>query len=90
MWCSYRKKQTECYNKALAGDRLSTFGGIVSFNKKINKKTAKLLLKNFYEVISAPSYEKEALNILKTKEKFKSNKSKKIKQDWKRSFLGER
>ena len=38
----------------LAGDPISAFGGIVAFNKKINKKTAKKLIKNFYEVIAAP------------------------------------
>ena len=83
------KVQTECYNKALAGDPLSAFGGIVSFNKKIDKKTARLLLKNFYEVISAPNYEKEALDILKKKKNLRVIKVKKINQKLeKRSFFG--
>ncbi len=83
------KIQTGCYAKALAGDPLSAFGGIVSFNKKVSKKTARLLLKNFYEVISAPSYEKEALDILKTKKNLRVIKVKKINQKFEeRSFFG--
>ena len=82
------KIQTECYTKALAGDPLSAFGGIVSFNKKVSKKTAGLLLKNFYEVISAPSYEKEALDILKTKKNLRVIKVKKGNQKFEeRSFF---
>ena len=61
------KTQTECYKKALAGDSISAFGGIISFNKRVDINTANLLIKNFYEVIAAPSYGKEALKILKTK-----------------------
>ena len=51
----------------MAGDSISAFGGIISFNKKVDINTANLLIKNFYEVIAAPSYEKEALKTLKTK-----------------------
>ena len=83
------KKQTRCYEKALAGDPLSAFGGIVSFNKKVSKKTAELLKKNFYEVISAPSYEKEALDVLKTKKNLRIIKVKKFNQKLEeRSFFG--
>ena len=62
-----RKKQKESYIKALEGDPLSAFGGIVAFNKKLSEDTARLLIQNFYEVIAAPSFEKKALDILKTK-----------------------
>ena len=55
------------YHKALAGDSLSAFGGIVAFNKKVTAKTASWLSKNFYEVITAPDFEKEALKILSKK-----------------------
>ncbi len=62
-----KKNQKESYKKALMGDPLSAFGGIVAFNKKLTASTARLLVNNFYEVIAAPDFEKEALNILKTK-----------------------
>ena len=44
------KKQKSSYLKALAGDPLSAFGGIVTFNQKLTAVTAKLIVKNFYEV----------------------------------------
>ncbi len=81
--------QTECYNKALAGDPVSAFGGIISFNKNINIKTANLLVENFYEVVSAPSYDKEALKILKTRKSLRIIKVKNSNQKFEsRSFFG--
>lgn len=86
---SIGKIQANCYNKALAGDKVSAYGGIVSFNKKINKKTATLLIESFYEVIAAPSYEREALSILKTKSNLRVIKVKKHNQKLeKRTFFG--
>ena len=60
------------------GDPLSAFGGIVAFNKKLSLSTAKLLVKNFYEVIAAPDFEKEALHILRTKKNLRVLKVKKF------------
>ncbi len=85
---SIGKLQTQCYKKALAGDPISAFGGIVSFNKRINKETAALLINNFYEVIAAPSFEKAALEKLKTKKSLRVIKIKEINQKFeKRSFF---
>jgi len=58
----------EAFGKALAGDPVSAFGGIVAANKKIDTETARLIAdkKNFFEVVVAPDYEPEALEILKT------------------------
>ena len=73
-----KKTQKESYTKALMGDPLSAFGGIVAFNKKLSSSTAKILVKNFYEVIAAPDFEKEALNILRTKKNLRVLKVKKF------------
>jgi len=62
-----KKKQQDSYLKALASDPLSAFGGIVAFNRKIKIETAKLLIKNFYEVIAAPGFEKDVIKLLQTK-----------------------
>ena len=64
---SIERNQIKSYKNALAGDPLSAYGGIVAFNKKITIQTAKYLIKNFYEVIAAPDFEKGALKILKNK-----------------------
>jgi len=59
--------QLNCYKKALDGDKLSAFGGIVAFNKIVTAQTAKQLSKHFFEVIAAPNFEKEAIKILRNK-----------------------
>ena len=81
--------QLESYRKALAGDTLSAFGGIVAFNKKISFKTAILLSKNFYEVIAAPDFEKEGLKILSKKKNLRILKVKNFNNRLERkSFFG--
>lgn len=55
------------YLRALACDPLSAFGGIVALNRTVDKDLAVELTKIFLEVIVAPSFEKEALDILKAK-----------------------
>ena len=60
-----KENQISAYNKALGGDKLSAFGGIVSFNKKLDIKTAKELAKHFFEVVAAPNYGKGVIEVLK-------------------------
>lgn len=55
------------YQKAYDSDPISIFGGIVAFNKEVDAETAKLLEKIFLEIIIAPEFSKEALEILTTK-----------------------
>jgi len=57
----------DSYEKALSGDPVSAFGGIVSFNETIDKQTAEKLNEIFLEIICAPDFEPEALTILKKK-----------------------
>lgn len=57
----------EAYTKAFACDPTSIFGGIVSFNKTVNKRVAEELVKIFLEVVIAPDFDEEALEILYTK-----------------------
>src|SRR6056300_1145849 len=73
------KRQKDSYLKALAGDPLSAFGGIVAFNQKLTLETAKLLIKNFYEVIAAPEFEKDVVKLLLTKKNLRVLKVRKLK-----------
>jgi phosphoribosylaminoimidazolecarboxamide formyltransferase/IMP cyclohydrolase len=57
----------DVYLKALATDPVSAFGGIVAFNRPIDKKTAEELAKLFLEVIIAPGIDADAAAILETK-----------------------
>ncbi len=56
---------TEAYRRALAGDPVSAFGGIVACNQKIDGETAEEISKVFYEIVIAPEFEEDALDILK-------------------------
>ncbi len=58
----------EAFKKALAGDPVSAFGGIVALNRPVDAKAAAELVKTFFEVIIAPDFSADAANILKTKE----------------------
>ena len=62
-----RASVSQAYNDALAGDPVSAFGGILIANTKIDVATAKEIHKLFCEVVIAPSYDAEALEILKGK-----------------------
>jgi phosphoribosylaminoimidazolecarboxamide formyltransferase/IMP cyclohydrolase len=57
----------EAYRKALACDPISAFGGIVAFNRSVDKAAARAVTEIFVEVIIAPDYEAAALEVLKTK-----------------------
>jgi phosphoribosylaminoimidazolecarboxamide formyltransferase / IMP cyclohydrolase len=60
-------KLEEAYQRALATDRVSAFGGIVAFNRKVNEKAAREVVEVFTEVVVAPDFSDEALEIFKTK-----------------------
>jgi len=64
---SIHKNKVESYRLALKCDPISAFGGIVSCNFKIDKKTALELNKIFLEVVIGNGFESNALNILKKK-----------------------
>ena len=57
----------EAYKRALATDPISAFGGIVSMNRKADAESAKAINKVFTEVIIAPDFDDEALEIFRKK-----------------------
>lgn len=62
-----RNSILEAYKDALAGDPVSAFGGILISNTEIDKATAEEVHQLFCEVVIAPSFSEEALEILKGK-----------------------
>jgi phosphoribosylaminoimidazolecarboxamide formyltransferase/IMP cyclohydrolase len=52
------------FRKALASDPQSAFGGVVAFNTVVDRKTAEALTELFLEVVVAPSFHDEALQVL--------------------------
>ncbi|WP_047247308.1 bifunctional phosphoribosylaminoimidazolecarboxamide formyltransferase/IMP cyclohydrolase [Maribacter thermophilus] len=67
--CGLAQRDTlhQAYIDALAGDPVSAFGGVLISNKEIDKATAEEIHKLFCEVVIAPSYSEEALELLKGK-----------------------
>lgn len=61
------KNAYQAWQKSLACDPISAFGSIVAFNCEVDKEFAESLGKMFLEVIIAPSYTQEALDILASK-----------------------
>ena len=57
----------EAYERAWACDPTSAFGGIVAFNRKVDKGAAEALAKVFVEAVIAPGYEGAAKEALATK-----------------------
>lgn len=57
----------EAYKKALDCDPISAFGGVVAFTKNVNINVAKHLKELFLEVIIAPNFDDDALELLQTK-----------------------
>ncbi len=57
----------EAYLRAFAADTVSAFGGVLATNGKIDKATAEELNSLFFEILIAPGYDEDALELLKTK-----------------------
>lgn len=57
----------EAWEKAYSADKVSIFGGIVVVNREVTKALAEKMVSIFLEVIAAPSYEREAIEVLKAK-----------------------
>jgi phosphoribosylaminoimidazolecarboxamide formyltransferase/IMP cyclohydrolase len=67
--CGFAQRETikQAYVDALAGDPVSAFGGVLISNTEIDAATATEIHGLFCEVVIAPSYQTEALAILKGK-----------------------
>ncbi len=64
---SISNSASNSFKNALKCDSVSAFGGIVAFNANVDKEAALNLKDIFLECVVAPSFDKEALEILKTK-----------------------
>ncbi|MDP5277089.1 bifunctional phosphoribosylaminoimidazolecarboxamide formyltransferase/IMP cyclohydrolase [Chengkuizengella axinellae] len=69
------------YQKAYEADPVSIFGGIVAFNREIGKEIAEKLHEIFLEIIIAPSYTEEAIEVLTQKKNIRLLKLGAAKQD---------
>ncbi len=61
------KDALESYSKAFQTDPTSAFGGIIAFNRTVDKAAAEAVAKQFVEVLMAPDFTPEALEVFKPK-----------------------
>ncbi|MGL6204979.1 MAG: bifunctional phosphoribosylaminoimidazolecarboxamide formyltransferase/IMP cyclohydrolase [Giesbergeria sp.] len=61
------KDALESYSKAFQTDPTSAFGGIIAFNRTVDKAAAEAVVKQFVEVLMAPDFTPEALEVFKPK-----------------------
>ncbi len=62
-----RPTLVEAWTDALAGDPVSAFGGVLIANKTVDRATAEKINEIFFEVIMAPGFDANALEVLQTK-----------------------
>ena len=60
-------KLYDAYMKAYSADPVSIYGGIVAVNTEIDKKTAEKMAEIFLEIVIAPGYTEDALQVLRSK-----------------------
>ncbi len=77
---AYSKDVSDAYRKALSSDPMSAFGGIVGLNRRLEKNLAEEIIKTFYEVVAAPDFSDESLEVLKRKQNLRVVKYKSFKE----------
>lgn len=65
--CAEQATLAESYSRALECDPVSAFGGVIGFNRTVDRATAELVSQLFAEAVAAPEYDADALAILKLK-----------------------
>ena len=61
------KDAEDAWDKAYEADKVSIYGGIVAFNREVNKELAEKMKPIFLEIVIAPSFTPEALKVLESK-----------------------
>jgi len=62
---------THAYEKAFSADPVSAFGSVIAVNRPVDEDLARVMSANFVEVLFAPSYHEEALEVLTQKPEFR-------------------
>jgi phosphoribosylaminoimidazolecarboxamide formyltransferase/IMP cyclohydrolase len=58
----------EAYQRAFACDPMSAFGGVICLNRRVDRELAEALVEQFIEVLFAPGYDDDALEVLSAKQ----------------------
>src|SRR5580698_5165575 len=65
--CAEASTLAESYRRAFEADPVSAFGGVLAFNRALDRETAAEIAKNFIEAIAAPGYDAAARELLAAK-----------------------
>jgi phosphoribosylaminoimidazolecarboxamide formyltransferase/IMP cyclohydrolase len=65
--CALGQTVMEAYERAFACDPMSAYGGVIAVNRRVDLACAQALSKQFIEVLLAPGYDTDALELLKEK-----------------------
>jgi phosphoribosylaminoimidazolecarboxamide formyltransferase/IMP cyclohydrolase len=65
--CALGKTAQDAYERAFASDPVSAYGGVIALNRPVDEACAQALSKQFIEVLLAPGFEPEALEVLTQK-----------------------
>jgi phosphoribosylaminoimidazolecarboxamide formyltransferase/IMP cyclohydrolase len=57
----------EAYRRAFAADPQSAYGGVICLNRKVDREVAEAVSEQFVEVLFAPGYDEDALEVLSAK-----------------------
>jgi phosphoribosylaminoimidazolecarboxamide formyltransferase/IMP cyclohydrolase len=69
--CAVGATGVEAYERAFACDPTSAYGGVVCLNRPVDRAVAEALVKQFAEIVFAPRFSEEALEILSSKPKMR-------------------
>ena len=78
------KRLREAWDRALATDRQAPFGGIIAVNQRLDLACAEAISEIFSEVIVAPDFHADALELLKKKRNLRVLKIRKKPNKWRR------
>jgi phosphoribosylaminoimidazolecarboxamide formyltransferase/IMP cyclohydrolase len=65
--CAEQSSLVEAYRKALAADPVSAFGGVLAFNREVDRETALAVSQLFVEAVAAPAFSPDAWAVLTVK-----------------------
>ena len=68
---AHRETLADAFDAALAGDPVSAFGGIVALSQEVDAETARRISKIFFEVVIAPGFSPEAIDVLGKKKQLR-------------------
>src|SRR5256714_10648420 len=65
--CAVGEHGLDAYRRAFAGDPMSAFGGVICLSRPVDRALAEAVVGQFAELVFAPAYDDDALEVLATK-----------------------